>query len=549
LGRPAPNRQELGTLKIRISGSGNQYKVQDYPALVSQEGDIDITGNSEFYGLIYAMDGEFRKSGTGRVVGSILCKGDFKKSGNWVGLIYESCVPVAPSCGSEDDVPGEGEALCNVPPLAAWGIANGTSQLCKYALEEGGAIYVEGTVAGISSALDVEALTVAGDGTIYIANNASISTIYAIPPSAIDGSAATPVHCTQLVRTGLSAGSSGKEITALQMLGGTLYAFGKESKAIYAIDPADGSMNEVGALNVSGSFTTFAATLGADQSVYIVKTKGANSEIWKFTTFPDGELAKVCTVAGSGEIKGLAGHPDGHLYATDNENWFRIDPTTGDSSVVAEALDAIEDMDFYYVSEQQDQAVVDVTVTPEDPPDEVPPDGSGDDGDDDDDDGGNRRPDLEIAIKGGAFAGSGAQPGNGSAPDVAGQANTRTEVNYVVRVTNTGDEETAFVVNEKTASHARWIVRYFDAIEGGTEITQQIRDTGWTTPSLAGGADTSLRVTVVPGAVEEDLSVSLQARSASDAGGTGPKDVVTALTTKLASGSAIRVRQWRELRD
>lgn len=533
----------IATGDIRISGSGDQYKVECYPALISRDGDIDITGNSEFHGLIYAMNGEFRKSGNGRVVGSILCRKDFKKSGSWTGLIYEHSVPSPPSCGSGNTDTGGDTVLCNVPPLTAWAIANGSSQLCKYALEQGGEVHVEGTVTGVDGTLDVEALTVAGDGTIYIVNNALVSTIYAIPPSTIDGNPTTPVQCTQLVKTGLSAGSGNNEITALQMIGGTLYAFGKKSKAIYAISTSTGTMTDAGTLNVSGAFTTYGATLGADRAVYIVKTQASNSQVWKFTVFPDGELVKICTVPGSGEIKGLAGHPDGHLYATDNEKWFRINPATGTSEVVADAPSDLEDMDFYYVSEQQDQAVIDVTVTEEE-------EEGGDDDDDDDGAKGSKRPDLEIAVRGGTFVGAGPQPGNGAAPDVTGQGNTRTEVEYVVRVTNTGDETTAFVVTEKTASHSHWIVRYFDAVDDGTEISNALRGAGWTTPVLANGESTSLLVTVVPGAVENALTLTLQARAASDAaGGNGPKEVITALTTKLAAGSAVRIREWHELRE
>lgn len=83
---------------VTIAGSGDFVKVNEYPLAVSRTGKIDFSGSGDVRGLLYAQNGNFEKTGSGNVVGSIVCKGDFKKSGSWDLLNYEKSVPVAPGC-------------------------------------------------------------------------------------------------------------------------------------------------------------------------------------------------------------------------------------------------------------------------------------------------------------------------------------------------------------------------------------------------------------------------------------------------------------------
>lgn len=91
----------IATGDVTISGSGNQVKVEAYPAVVSRDGDIDISGNGQYHGLMYAKNGAFEKTGSGDTVGSIFCAGSFKKGGGWGVMAYEDSTPVAPGEGGE----------------------------------------------------------------------------------------------------------------------------------------------------------------------------------------------------------------------------------------------------------------------------------------------------------------------------------------------------------------------------------------------------------------------------------------------------------------
>ena len=91
----------IATAGISISGSGNQIKVGNFPALLCRDGNIDISGSQSFHGLIYAKTGNFGKSGSGAVIGSIICNGTFTASGSWGLMTYEySCPPASPGSGS-----------------------------------------------------------------------------------------------------------------------------------------------------------------------------------------------------------------------------------------------------------------------------------------------------------------------------------------------------------------------------------------------------------------------------------------------------------------
>lgn len=86
----------IATGKVTWTGSGGQVKVGSYPAVVSRDGEIDISGSGPFHGLIYAPHGNFDKSGSGDVVGSVICAGTFDKSGSWSTLAYEYSEPSYP---------------------------------------------------------------------------------------------------------------------------------------------------------------------------------------------------------------------------------------------------------------------------------------------------------------------------------------------------------------------------------------------------------------------------------------------------------------------
>lgn len=86
----------LATGDVDVSGSGDYFNVAAYPLAVSVHGDVDFSGSGDISGLLYAKNGEFKKTGSGNVSGSIICKGDFKKTGSWSFLNYVNSTPIAP---------------------------------------------------------------------------------------------------------------------------------------------------------------------------------------------------------------------------------------------------------------------------------------------------------------------------------------------------------------------------------------------------------------------------------------------------------------------
>ncbi len=100
----------IATGDIHHSGSGNQHKVEGYPAFISRDGNIKFSGSGHCDGLVHTRIGNVEVVGSGSVTGSIICGGDFKKAGVSSIFSYVVSVPVAP-----DEVESDG-VLC----VSAW---------------------------------------------------------------------------------------------------------------------------------------------------------------------------------------------------------------------------------------------------------------------------------------------------------------------------------------------------------------------------------------------------------------------------------------------
>lgn len=100
----------IATGDIHLSGSGGQVQVQDYPAFLSRDGDIKISGSGEYEGLVYTRIGDIQITGSGTVRGSIISGGCFKKAGCSTIFTYVESVPIAP-----DEVVSEGVLV-----VSAW---------------------------------------------------------------------------------------------------------------------------------------------------------------------------------------------------------------------------------------------------------------------------------------------------------------------------------------------------------------------------------------------------------------------------------------------
>ncbi|MBT7065437.1 MAG: hypothetical protein HN919_03970 [Verrucomicrobia bacterium] len=87
----------IATGNIHLSGPAGQVKVGGYPAFISRDGSIKLSGSGSYEGLLYAPSGDIDITGGGSVTGSMICGGDFKKAGCSTLFSYVESVPVAPN--------------------------------------------------------------------------------------------------------------------------------------------------------------------------------------------------------------------------------------------------------------------------------------------------------------------------------------------------------------------------------------------------------------------------------------------------------------------
>ncbi len=102
----------IATGSISMSGNGSQVQVGNYPAFVSQNSSISISGGKSLHGLLYAKVGSISYSGGGNLNGSIICGGSLSMSGNVGIFTYSNPTPVPPG--------GSGGSLQNNVSISAW---------------------------------------------------------------------------------------------------------------------------------------------------------------------------------------------------------------------------------------------------------------------------------------------------------------------------------------------------------------------------------------------------------------------------------------------
>ncbi len=90
----------IATGSISISGSGQQVQVGYYPAFISQNSSISISGSKTLQGLLYTRVGSISYSGGGVLNGAIIAGGALSMSGNVGVFQYNNPTPVPPGSGS-----------------------------------------------------------------------------------------------------------------------------------------------------------------------------------------------------------------------------------------------------------------------------------------------------------------------------------------------------------------------------------------------------------------------------------------------------------------
>ncbi len=193
---------------------------------------------------------------------------------------------------------------------------------------------------------------IVGDATFYFVNNVGTSTIYKFNFSELDGDENTPVPATLVGSTGLPSDPnvfSPDEISSLLFYNDVLYGLSLASKKLYSISTVDGSVLLVATLSVPGDFRSDGMTI-QEGIVYLLKTNdtGGESEIWKFDQFPGSDISYVRQIQTSGKVEALTAHPDGFLYASDEDRLYQISVTNSDIGFLADYTVDIEGMDFFF---------------------------------------------------------------------------------------------------------------------------------------------------------------------------------------------------------
>ncbi|MBN1268619.1 MAG: hypothetical protein JXB04_03450 [Kiritimatiellae bacterium] len=96
----------IATGDIHITGNSMHVPFNGMAAIISRDGDIHISSQTETHGLLYAMTGNIMLTGGGAHYGSIFCAGELKKTGSWGVVSYaDSTPPADPQGGSSEPQP------------------------------------------------------------------------------------------------------------------------------------------------------------------------------------------------------------------------------------------------------------------------------------------------------------------------------------------------------------------------------------------------------------------------------------------------------------
>ncbi|MBT8042407.1 MAG: hypothetical protein HKP10_09320 [Kiritimatiellales bacterium] len=94
----------IATGNIHISGQVELAPTDCAFAVASRDGDIQVAGQAELNGLIYAKSGSFRHNGGGEIAGQIIVNGDIHKGGNSdIMTSFASNVPSPPGGSTTTD--------------------------------------------------------------------------------------------------------------------------------------------------------------------------------------------------------------------------------------------------------------------------------------------------------------------------------------------------------------------------------------------------------------------------------------------------------------
>ena len=269
----------------------------------------------------------------------------------------------------------------DTPRLSLWGIRGNPAVLYHHSLDERDSghawVHPEGEVVLPGADFqNVDDFTVAPNGTMYFINNVGgmNSTLYRIRPNDLDNNPATPVTARLVGPTGLISGSD-DEIRGLTFIArdttgknGVLYAVTWKSKKIYELSLENGAASFVANVVPKGiasstSFWADAMTQDLGGAIYIVRNN-TKSELWRFDEFVEIPGARQDSASFIAQISGIkdktraiAGHPNGYIYATDDEKWYRINPFSNPVNTRTQVMfsdsSGLRGMGFHFEREDQ----------------------------------------------------------------------------------------------------------------------------------------------------------------------------------------------------
>lgn len=92
----------IATDDIISSASGTISGYGTYPTFVSINGDIAISAQADYNGLLFAQTGDFAMSGSGTITGQIMVAGNMSKSGCSSAFSFVQSIPVPPDADTPD---------------------------------------------------------------------------------------------------------------------------------------------------------------------------------------------------------------------------------------------------------------------------------------------------------------------------------------------------------------------------------------------------------------------------------------------------------------
>jgi hypothetical protein len=276
----------------------------------------------------------------------------------------------------------------DTPKMALWGIRGSPATLYYQSLAERDSgwawIHPEGQVSlSDGDQVNTDDFTVAPNGMMYFINNVAgnPSKLYKIRPMDLDNNPATPVTAILIgpiinnMNPALDFGvGTPREIRGLVFVSrtntaanGVLYAVTWQSMEVWELNLRDGGASIVDTIipkpMPAGGFSVDAFAQDMAGKFYVVRNNNNNnkSELWVFDEFetspssPRKDTVLLAANISNRNARALAGHPNGYMYAADDQKWYRINPNVNNPSNATDILfsdnSAYRGMGFYYERE------------------------------------------------------------------------------------------------------------------------------------------------------------------------------------------------------